>query len=84
MPNNRTTTVDNGITVSPGDRQVSEPGVYMELRSRPSQGQSHVPSEYQSIQDIHVTPEYYNIGFKEGNLGREDEEVYEIVGDSQS
>ena len=80
VPNNKTTTVDNGITdtVSPGNPQVSEPGVYMELHPSPSQGQSRAP-EYQSLQDSHVTLDYYNVGFKRGISEKKDEGDYEIA-----
>ena len=78
MPNNKTTTVDNDITdtASPGNPQVSEPGVYMELHPMPSQAQSRAP-EYQSLQDRHATIDYYNVGFKRGSLEKKDEGVYE-------
>ena len=85
-PNNRTTVnkviSDNiGQPKSPRAQHVSEPGVYMELGTRPTDGQS--PAEYQTLQGSHVTSGYYNVGFKEGSKKTEDEEVYDEVGNSQ-
>lgn len=72
----RTTIVDSSTSqVSPGPRQVSEPGVYMELQPRPSDGQSREPTEYQSLEDRRVTPDYYNMAFLEGRF--EEGKVYE-------
>ncbi|XP_022777754.1 uncharacterized protein LOC111319203 [Stylophora pistillata] len=65
--NKRTSIVDSGTPqVHPGVFQVSEPGVYMELQPRPSDGQSREPPEYQSLQDRRVTSDYYNMEFLEG------------------
>ena len=81
VPDNRTTATDEslfhgvGRPDSPRDPHVSGPGVYMELRPRSSQGQSHQPPEYQSLQDKHVTSVYYNVGFGKGNVGNRDEEL---------
>ena len=87
-PNNRTTTVNKVVTddigqpKSPRAQHVSEPGVYMELsHTRPTDGQSR--AEYQTLQARHVTSGYYNVGFKEGSKKKEDEEVYDEVGNSQ-
>ena len=60
-------------------QHVSEPGVYMELHPRPSEGQSHAPSEYQTLQGRELTSRCCNVGFKEGNGKKEDEEVYDNV-----
>ena len=67
-PNNRTTIVNSGIPVPPGVHQASEPGVYMELQPRLSDGQSREPPEYQSLDDRRVTQDYYNMGVSEGSL----------------
>ena len=58
-PNNRTTIVNSGIPVPSGVHQASEPGVYMELQPRPSDGQSREPPEYQSLDDRRVTQVVY-------------------------
>ena len=55
-------------------QHVSEPGVYMELHPRPSEGQSRAPAEYQTLQGSHMTSGYYNVGFKKGNRKKDDEE----------
>ena len=71
--NNRTTkrnkniTTNIGQTESPRDQPVSEPGVYMELHPRPTDGQSRAPAEYQTLQGRHMTSGYYNDGFKGGS-----------------
>ena len=88
-PNNRTTTANKTITddigqpKSPRAQHVSEPGVYMELHPRPTDGQSGAPAEYQTLQGRHMTSGFYNVGFKEGRKKEEDEEVYDEVGKSQ-
>ena len=87
-PNNRTTTANKAITDDIGQpkshaQHVSEPGVYMELHPRPTDGQSGAPAEYQTLQGRHVTSGVYNVGFKEGSKKEEDEEVYDEVGKSQ-
>ena len=58
-PNKRTTIVNSGIPVPSGVHQASEPGVYMELQPRPSDGQSREPPEYQSLDDRRVTQVVY-------------------------
>ena len=77
-PNKRTTIVNSGIPVPSGVHQASEPGVYMELQPRPSDGQSREPPEYQSLDDRRVTQDYYNMGVSEESLD-EKGEVYENV-----
>ena len=80
VPNNKASTADKDVTDNVGQarssraQHVSEPGVYMELHPRPSEGQSRAPSEYQTLQGRHMTSECYNVGFKEGNRNKEDEE----------
>ena len=80
VPNNKASTADKDVTDNVGQarssraQHVSEPGVYMELDPRPSEGQSRAPSEYQTLQGRHMTSECYNVGFKEGNRNKEDEE----------
>ena len=89
VPDNRTTATDKsicegvGLPDSPRDEHVSEPGVYMELHPRSSQGQSREPPEYQSLQDKNVTSGYYNVGFKKGDVENGDEGVYDEVGNAQ-
>ena len=58
-PNNRTTIVNSGIPVPSGVHQASEPGVYMALQPRPSDGHSREPPEYQSLDDRRVTQVVY-------------------------
>ena len=58
-PNKRTTIVNSSIPVPSGVHQASEPGVYMELQPRPSDGQSREPPEYQSLDDRRVTQVVY-------------------------
>ena len=88
MPNNKTSTADKNITDDFGQarssraQHVSEPGVYMELDPRPSEGQSRAP-EYQTLQGSHMTSGYYNVGFKRGNRKKEDEESYDNVANYQ-
>ena len=80
VPNNKASTADKDVTDNVGQarssraQHVSEPGVYMELDPRPSEGQSRAPSEYQTLQGRHMTSKCYNVGFKEGNRNKEDEE----------
>ena len=50
----------------------------MELQPRPSDGQTHEPPEYQSLDDRRVTQDYYNMGVSEESLD-EKGEVYENV-----
>ena len=76
-PNKKATTVNSAIPVPSGGHQVSEPGVYMELHPRPSEGKSREPPEYQSLQDTQVTSNYYNMGFKKGRSGKKDGGIYE-------
>ena len=51
----------------------------MELRPRPSEGESRVPPEYQSLQGSQVASAYYNVGFEKGNKGKQNEEIYEEI-----
>lgn len=76
LPNNRATTAaDKAITDSvgkpdsPHDEQVSEPGLYMELHPRPSEGRLRATPEYMSIQGRNKNSDCYNVGFK--NRGSE-------------
>ena len=75
-PTKRATTADKVITDnvgqpdSPRDQHVSEPGSYMELHPRPSEGQSRAPPEYNSLQGRDKNTEYYNVGFSKGGTGR--------------
>ena len=83
-PNNRTTRNKNitdeiGQPKSPRDQPVSEPGVYMELHPRPSDGQSRAPAEYQTLQGRHMTSGFYTDGFKGGSKKEGEEETYDEV-----
>jgi len=75
-PINRATTADKVITDnvgqpdSPRDQHVSEPGLYMEVHLRPSEGQSRAPPEYESLQGRDKNAEYYNVGFSKRGNGR--------------
>ena len=79
---------DGGVDIpcdqQPRDQHVSEPGTYMELHPRPSDGQAHVPTEYQALQGNHGNPGYYNVEFQKESKGKPNEEVYEEVGNSHS
>ncbi|CAH3163876.1 unnamed protein product, partial [Pocillopora meandrina] len=70
---------DTVQSVFPLEQHASEPGSYMELRPRPSQGQTRVPPEYQSLQGSHVNAGYYNVVPKEGNKRGSNEEIYEEI-----
>ena len=65
-PINGATTTDKAITDRVGkhdslrDQHVSEPGLYMDLHSRPSEGQSRAPPEYKSL----------HVGFSKQGSGR--------------
>jgi len=65
------------------DQRVSEPATYMELQPRPSEGQSHAPSEYKSLQGLTKNPEYYNVGLNKGNKRDKQDELYDEVGNAQ-
>ena len=85
LTNNRTETADKPVidetvqSVLPREQHMSEPGSYMELRPRPSEGQSRVPPEYTSLQGSHVASAYYNVGFEKGKKGNQNEEIYEEI-----
>ena len=89
MPNNKTSTADKNINddfdqaTSSRAQHVSEPDVYMELNPRPSEGPSRATAEYQTLQGRHMTSGYYNVGFKEGNRKKEDEESCYNVANNQ-
>ena len=90
VPNRRAATADEAVKDGgnqpdlPRDQHVTEPGSYMELRPRPSEGQIRAPPEYTSLQGAHKDPEYYNVGFNKGKSGNEHEEIYDEVGNAQS
>ena len=65
------------------DHHVSEPGVYMELHPRPSEGESRAPLEYNTLEGKNTEPGYYNVGFKKGDKA-ENEEVYEQIGSAEA
>ena len=59
------------------DQHASDPDLYMELKPRPSNQESHVPSEYQSLQEEPENPGYYNMVLQKENGVKQNEEVYE-------
>ena len=61
------------------NEHVSEPGPYLELKSRTLEGQSRAAPEYQELQSKKEIPGYYNLGETTPN-----EEVYEQIGAAQS
>ena len=75
----KSTCRDTVQSVFPLEQHASEPGSYMELRPRPSQGQTRVPPEYQSLQGSHVNAGYYNVVPDEGNKRGSNEEIYEEI-----
>ena len=70
---------DTVQSVFPLEQHASEPGSYMELRPRPSEGQTRVSPEYQSFQGSHVNTGYYNVVPVEGNKRGSNEEIYEEI-----
>ena len=75
----KATVTDTVQSVFPLGQHVSEPASYMELRPRPSDGQTRVPPEYQSLQGSHVNARYYNVVPEEGNKRGSNEEIYEEI-----
>ena len=59
------------------DQHASDPDLYMELKPRPSNQECHVPTEYQSLQEVPENPGYYNMVLQKENDGKQNEEVYE-------
>ena len=59
------------------DQHASDPDLYMELKPRPSNQESHVPSLYQSLQEEPENPGYYNMVLQKENGVKQNEEVYE-------
>jgi len=55
------------------DHHVSEPGVYMELHPKPSEGESCAPLEYQTLQGKNTVPGYCNVGYKRGDKAQNEE-----------
>ena len=51
----------------------------MELKPRPMNQQSHVPTEYQSLQEKPGNPEYCNVVFQRENGGKQNDEIYEEI-----
>ena len=89
VPNNRATSVEEVIKDDmtgkpdlPRDQHVSVPGSSMELRPRPSEGQSFAPPEIKSSHGTNKDLGYYNVEFNKGNSGNEYEtfeETYEEI-----
>ena len=85
VPNRRTRSKEkvdfDGVKSSPDqqrrDQPASDPDLYMELKPRPSNQESHVPTEYQSLQENPENPEYYNMVLQKENSGKQNEVVYE-------
>ena len=75
----KSTIRDTVQSVFPLEQHVSEPGSYMELRPRPSEGQTRVPLEYQSLQGSRVNAGYYNVVPEKGNKRGSNEEIYEEI-----
>ena len=75
----KATIKDTVQSVFPLEQHASEPGSYMELRPRPSEGQTRLPPEYQSLQGSHVNAGYYNVVPEEGNKRGSNEEIYEEI-----
>ncbi|XP_022805719.1 receptor-type tyrosine-protein phosphatase F-like isoform X3 [Stylophora pistillata] len=73
----------DGVKSSPdqltSDEQSSDPNTYMELKPRPSNQESHVPSEYQLVQEKLENPGYYNMVLQKESGGKQNEEVYEEI-----
>ena len=73
----------DGVKSSPyqlsSNEQASDPNTYMELKPRPSNQESHVPSEYQLLQEKLENPGYYNMVLQKESGGRQNEEVYEEI-----
>ena len=70
------------LVLSPHRQHASEPGEYMELQPRPSEGQSHALPEYESLQGTNQNPVYYNVGFNKENKRNELEDVYDEAGNA--
>ena len=75
----KATSRDTVQSVFPLEQHASEPGSYMELRPRPSEGQTRVPPEYQSSQGSHVNAGYYNVVPEEGNKRGSNDEIYDDI-----
>ena len=75
----KATSRDTVQSVFPLEQHASEPGSYMELRPRPSEGQTRVLPEYQSSQGSHVNAGYYNVVPEEGNKRGSNEEIYDDI-----
>ena len=70
---------DTVQSFSSPEQHASEPGSYMELRPRPSEGQTRVALEYQSLQGSHVNAGYYNVVPEKENKRGSNEEIYEEI-----
>jgi len=79
--NKSTTAADRNDSAR--DHRVSDPGVYMELHPRPSEGESRATLEYQTLQVKSTVPGYCNVGFKRGDKAQ-NEEVYDEIGSAQA
>ena len=70
----------DGVKSSPDqqrrDQHASDPDLYTELKLRPSNQESHIPTEHQSLQEEPENPGYYNVVFQKENGEKQNEEVY--------
>jgi len=66
------TSDEGGRVDTTRDKHVSEPGSYMELHPRTSDGQPIALPEYQSLQYTTKTSGYYNTGFNRGNRAQDE------------
>ncbi|PFX23979.1 Receptor-type tyrosine-protein phosphatase F [Stylophora pistillata] len=73
----------DGVKSSPdqqsSNEQASGSSTYMELKPMPSNQESRVPSEYQSLQENPENPGYYNTVLHKQNGGKQNEGVYEEI-----
>ena len=75
----KATIINTVQSVFPLEQHVSESGSHMELRPRPSDGQTRLPPEYQSLQGSYMNAGYYNVVPEEGNKRGLNEEIYEEI-----
>ena len=75
----KATIINTVQSVFPLEQHVSGSGSHMELRPRPSDGQTRLPPEYQSLQGSYMNAGYYNVVPEEGNKRGSNEEIYEEI-----
>ena len=68
----------DGVKSSPdrqsNDEPASDPNTYMELKAK-LPNHKHVPTEYQSLQEVPMNPEYYNMVLQKEIGVKQNEEV---------